>query len=110
MNFSEESELNHQQQVTILRSALREEAYQFYQNVIKEKGSSLGETFKLLEESFLDCSSGSSIKTLLQSLSTKFFHTERTALDSFNNAYSDIYRLASQCSVNIVTISRKLTS
>jgi hypothetical protein len=49
MDVIEELELNHQQQVTFLRSALREEAYQFYQDVIKENVSSLGEAFKLLE-------------------------------------------------------------
>jgi hypothetical protein len=35
----------------------------------------------------------------LQSLSTKFLHTERTALESLNEVYSDISRLAAQCSV-----------
>jgi hypothetical protein len=42
LDVSEELELTHSQQVTFIRSALREETYQFYQDVIKDKVASLG--------------------------------------------------------------------
>jgi hypothetical protein len=99
MDVSENLELNHQLQFIFLPSALREEAYQLHQGVIKDKVSSLGEAFKLLEETFAYIARQEQIKTLLQSLSTKFLHTECTALDSLNEVYSDISRLAAQCSV-----------
>jgi hypothetical protein len=36
---------------------------------------------------------------LLQTLSSKFYRTEQTALESLNEIYSDISRLAAQCSI-----------
>jgi hypothetical protein len=72
LDVSEELELTHSQQVTFLRSALREEAYQFYQDVIKDNAASLGEAFILLEETYASVAHQEQIKTLLQSLSSKF--------------------------------------
>jgi hypothetical protein len=99
MDVCEELELTHSHQVTFLRSALREEAYQFYQDVIKERVTSLGEAFKLLEDTYASIARQEQIKTLLQTLRTKFSNSERSALESLNEVYSDISRLAAQCSI-----------
>ena len=69
LDVCEELKINHQQQVTFLRSALREEAYQFYQEVIKDKVKSLGEEFKLLEETYASVARQEQIETLLQTRS-----------------------------------------
>ena len=42
LDVNEELELTHSQKVTFLRSARRKEAYQFYQDVIKDRVDSLG--------------------------------------------------------------------
>jgi hypothetical protein len=52
MDVVEELEIPPAQQVTLLRSTLREEAYQFYQKVIKDKVNALKEAFKLLDNTY----------------------------------------------------------
>jgi hypothetical protein len=98
MDVVEELEIPPAQQVTLLRSTLREEAYQFYQDVIKEKVLTLGEAFKLLEDTYASIARQEQIKTMLQSLSSKFQGNEQNPLTALNDVYSDISRLAAQCS------------
>jgi hypothetical protein len=98
LDVCEELEINHQQQVTFLRSALREKAYQFYQEVIKDKVTSLGAAFKLLEDTYPSVARQEQIKTLFQTLNSKFSGTDRAPLESPNEIYSDISRLAALCS------------
>jgi hypothetical protein len=66
--------------------------------VIKDMVASLGEAFKVLEEIYASVSSQEQINNLLLSLSSKLSHSERTALESLNEVYSNIFRLAAQCS------------
>jgi hypothetical protein len=98
MDVIEELEIPPVQQVTLLRSALREEAYQFYQDVIKDKVGTLGEAFKLLEDTYASIARQEQIKTILQSLSSKFQGSDQSPLVTLNDIYSDISRLAVQCS------------
>jgi hypothetical protein len=98
LDVCEELEINQQHQVTFLRSALREEAYQFYQDVIKDKVFTLGAAFTLLEETYASVARQEQIKTLLQTLNAKFINTDSTPLEILNEIYSDISRLAVQCS------------
>jgi hypothetical protein len=60
------------QQVVLLRSALREESFQFYQDIIKDKVTSVAYAFRLLEETYSSTARQEQIKTMLQSLSSKF--------------------------------------
>jgi hypothetical protein len=98
MDVVEELEIPPAQQVTLLRSTLREEAYQFYQEVIKDKVNALGEAFKLLENTYASIARQEQTKTMLQSLSTKFCGHDQSPLSALNDIYSDISRLAAQCS------------
>jgi hypothetical protein len=99
MDIVEESEIPTVQQVTLLRCILREEAYQFYQDVIKDKILTLGEAFKILEDTYASIARQGQISTMLQSLSSKFQGNEQSPLTALNDVYSDISRLAAQCSI-----------
>jgi Zinc knuckle len=77
---------------------LQEEAYQFYQEVIKDKVNELGEAFKLLENTHASIARQEQTKTMLQSLNTKFCGHDQSHLSALNDIYSDISRLAAQCS------------
>jgi hypothetical protein len=98
MDVVEELDVPPAQQVVLLRSALREEFYQFYQDIIKDKVTSLGDAFKLLEETYASTARQEQIKTMLQSLSSKFQEHNNNPLVALNEIYSDISRLATQCS------------
>jgi hypothetical protein len=98
MDVIEELDVPHAQQVVLLRSALREESYQFYQDIIKDKVTSLADAFRLLEETYASTARQEQTKTMLQSLSSKFQEHSNNPLVALNEIYSDISRLASQCS------------
>jgi hypothetical protein len=80
MGVVEELEIPPAQQVTLLRSTLREEAYQFYQEVITDKLNALGEAFKLLENTCASIARQEQTKTMLQSLSTKLCGHDQSPL------------------------------
>jgi hypothetical protein len=98
MDVVEELENSPAHQVILLRSTLRKEAYQFYQEVIKDKVNALGEAFQLLEDTYASIARQEQTNTMLQSLSTKFCGHDQSPLSALNDIYSDIYRLAAQCS------------
>jgi hypothetical protein len=98
LDVIEELEIQQAQQVTLLRSDLREESYQFYQEVIKDKVNALGEALKLLENTYASIARQEQTETMLQSLSTKFSGHDQNHLAALNDIYSDISRLAAQCS------------
>jgi hypothetical protein len=52
MDVIEELDVPHAQQLVLLLSALREEPYKFYQDIIKDKMTSLADAFRLLEETY----------------------------------------------------------
>jgi hypothetical protein len=72
MDLIEQLDVPHAQQVVLLRSALREESFQFYQDIIKDKVTSVAYAFRLLEETYSSTARQEQIKTMLQSLSSKF--------------------------------------
>jgi hypothetical protein len=94
MDVIEELDVPHAQQVVLLRSALREESYQFYQDIIKDKVKYLADAFRLLEETYASTTRQEQIKTMLKSMSSKFQEHRNNPLVALNEIYSDISRLA----------------
>jgi hypothetical protein len=92
-------ELEFSKQVTFLRYAQREEAYQIYQDVIEEQVNTVVEAFRLHEDTYASVTRQELIKTLLQTLRTKFSNSDGYALESLNEVYSDISRQEAQFSI-----------
>jgi hypothetical protein len=65
MDAVEELDVPPAMQAVLLCSTLREESYQFYQNIIKDKVTSLGDAFKILEETYDFAARQEQIKTML---------------------------------------------
>jgi DNA phosphorothioation-dependent restriction protein DptG len=92
-------ELEFSKQVTFLRYAQREEAYQIYQDVIEEQVNTVVEALRLHEDTYASVTRQELIKTLLQTLRTKFSNSDGYALESLNEVYSDISRQEAQFSI-----------